>query len=172
MYAPSSQRCDFPHTNLVGRRMSTRLRLCAPLSMVHGSKTRAQFMGNERSANDADRRLGERIRVRRRELGMSQVRLGELLGVTFQQIQKYEKGVNRVAVSRLGDIALALEAPVSRFYEGLWPSRGMERSESSLEALLAKSGAVELVRLFAAIESDAVRRRVLELVRAVAADTA
>lgn len=76
-------------------------------------------MISERSATANDRRIGARVRARRLEIGMSQERLAELLGVTFQQVQKYEKGVNRIAASRLFDIAAALNLPVGAFYEGL-----------------------------------------------------
>ena len=66
-------------------------------------------MSDERAANAVDKKVGQRVRSRRLEIGMSQERLAELLGVTFQQVQKYEKGVNRIAVGRLLDIATALE---------------------------------------------------------------
>lgn len=76
-------------------------------------------MNDERAANAVDRKVGQKVRSRRLEIGMSQEKLAELLGVTFQQVQKYEKGVNRIAVSRLWDISVALEMPVSRFFEGV-----------------------------------------------------
>ena len=76
-------------------------------------------MNDERAANAVDRKIGQRVRSRRLEIGMSQERLAELLGVTFQQVQKYEKGVNRIAASRLYDIAAALDMPAARFFEGL-----------------------------------------------------
>ncbi len=76
-------------------------------------------MSDERAANAVDKRLGERVRARRLELGMSQERLAEILGVTFQQVQKYERGVNRIAASRLYDLSAALNIPVSKFFEGL-----------------------------------------------------
>ena len=78
-----------------------------------------ETMGDERSANVIDRKLGQCLRTRRLEIGMSQERLAELLGITFQQVQKYEKGVNRIAASRLWDISKAIELPVHRFFEGL-----------------------------------------------------
>jgi transcriptional regulator with XRE-family HTH domain len=74
---------------------------------------------DERRATATDAAIGKRIRARRLEIGMSQERLAELLGLTFQQVQKYEKGVNRVAASRLFDIAAALRAPLDYFFEGL-----------------------------------------------------
>ena len=71
-------------------------------------------MNDERAANAIDRKIGQRVRSRRLEIGMSQERLAELLGITFQQVQKYEKGVNRIAASRLFDISAALQQPVAQ----------------------------------------------------------
>lgn len=126
-------------------------------------------MGEERIAGAVDRKLGERVRARRLEIAMSQERLADLLGVTFQQVQKYEKGVNRIAASRLLDIATALETPITRFYEGLGPIRRGATGPRT-EDQLAKPGVAELVRLFATIEDQKVRRRILELVRAMAGE--
>jgi transcriptional regulator with XRE-family HTH domain len=128
-------------------------------------------VGDERAAGRVDRKLGERVRARRLEIAMSQEQLADLLGVTFQQVQKYEKGVNRIAASRLLDIAAALDTPIAAFYDGLGGLRRGAKAEPRSEDLLAKPGAVELLRLFVSIESDKVRRRVLELVRAMAADS-
>lgn len=80
-------------------------------------------MTEERAANAVDRKIGQKVRSRRLEIGMSQEKLAELIGVTFQQVQKYEKGVNRIAASRLFDISLALDLPVSRFFENLGVTR-------------------------------------------------
>ncbi len=76
-------------------------------------------MTDRRGANDVDKKIGQRVRSRRLEIGMSQERLADIIGVTFQQVQKYEKGVNRIAASRLFDISVALDLPVSRFFENL-----------------------------------------------------
>ncbi len=127
-------------------------------------------MSDERSAGAADRKLGERVRARRLEIGMSQERMAELVGVTFQQVQKYERGINRIAASRLLDIARALEWPVARFYEGLESPRRGSKSEPSMDDLLTQSGVPELVRLFTSIDSVKQRRRVLEQVREMAAE--
>ncbi len=102
---------------------------------------------------------------------MSQEKLAEILGVTFQQVQKYEKGVNRIAASRLFDIAGALEMPVSRFFEGLTSARvgGVaEEGESFIHDALATPEGAQLMSLFASIQSQKVRRRIVELVRALA----
>ena len=134
--------------------------------------TRDDRMTDERIANAVDRRLGQRVRTRRLEIGMSQEKLADLLGVTFQQVQKYEKGVNRIAASRLFDISSALDVPVSAFFEGLTPSRAAggvaeERADSFVHDVLATPEGLQLVSLFAAIDSAKVRRRVVDLVRAI-----
>jgi len=106
---------------------------------------------------------------------MSQEKLADLLGVTFQQVQKYEKGINRIAASRLFDIAGALEVPVSNFFEGLTSARAggvAEESEGFVHDVLATPEGLQLVALFSAIESPRVRRRVVELVRAIAEESA
>lgn len=129
-------------------------------------------MNDERAANAVDRKLGQRVRSRRLEIGMSQEKLAELLGVTFQQVQKYEKGVNRIAASRLFDIAAALDVPVARFFENIASARvaapgvAEGRREFVDDALATPEGA-QLLALFASIKSVKVRRRVVELVRAL-----
>jgi transcriptional regulator with XRE-family HTH domain len=127
-------------------------------------------MNDERAANAVDRKLGQRVRARRLEIGMSQERLAELLGVTFQQVQKYEKGVNRIAASRLFDISAALDVPVARFFEGLVGGRlegvADESTDYVGDALATPEGA-QLISLFASIKSQKVRRRVVELVKAL-----
>lgn len=131
-------------------------------------------MNDERAANAIDRKLGQRVRARRLEIGMSQERLAELLGVTFQQVQKYEKGVNRIAASRLFDIAAALDMPISRFFEGLGGRAGPGVSESAkdyIDDALATPEGAQLMALFASIKSVKVRRRVIELVKALTEET-
>ena len=130
-------------------------------------------MTDERAANAIDRRLGQRVRARRLEIAMSQERLAALLGVTFQQVQKYEKGVNRIAASRLFDIAEALDMPVARFFDGLSSGRSgrtAQTAKSQIEAALATAEGAELMSLFGAIKSAKVRRRVVDVVRAIAAE--
>jgi transcriptional regulator with XRE-family HTH domain len=133
-------------------------------------------MNDERSANAIDRRIGQRLKARRLEIGVSQEKLADLLGVTFQQIQKYEKGVNRVAASRLFDIAAALDVPIAHFFDGLTLSGQAGVAEDGLEDLvydtLATADGLELMRLYGAIRNPRVKRRVLELVRVMAEDAA
>jgi transcriptional regulator with XRE-family HTH domain len=132
-------------------------------------------MNDERAANAIDRKLGQRVRSRRLEIGMSQERLAEKLGVTFQQVQKYEKGVNRIAASRLYDIASALDQPVARFFEGLTGGRGAagvsEAAKDYIDDALATPEGAQLMALFASIKSQKVRRRVVELVKALTEET-
>jgi transcriptional regulator with XRE-family HTH domain len=106
---------------------------------------------------------------------MSQERLAELLGVTFQQVQKYEKGVNRIAASRLYDIASSLEMPAAKFFEGLTSGRASGVAESRqdyVEDALATPEGAQLMALFASIKSQKIRRRVVELVKALTEEEA
>ena len=123
-----------------------------------------------------DLHIGKRIRRRRRLMGITLEMLAGATGVRFQQIQKYEKGVNRVAASRLFDIAAALDMPVARFFEGLIGGRAAagvaEPKETYASDVLTTPEGAQLVALFASIESPRVRRRVVELVRALAEDAA
>ena len=116
----------------------------------------------KRSMNPIDAHVGARVRLRRMLIGMSQEKLGELLGVTFQQIQKYETGMNRISASRLWDIADALGVAISFFFEGL------DQSSSIVEEIdgdiLADKEALMLVRSYYAIP-EAQRRRLFDLAR-------
>ena len=126
-------------------------------------------MADERSTTTIDVRLGQRVRARRLEIDMSQERLADIIGVTFQQVQKYEKGVNRMAGSRLWDIANALEIPVARFFEDIGTRKETKTAtRDNTASVLATPEGAQLVALFAAIKSKAMRRRVVELVRALA----
>ncbi|KAF0183079.1 MAG: helix-turn-helix transcriptional regulator [Hyphomonadaceae bacterium] len=131
-------------------------------------------MSDERHANGVDKRIGQRVKQRRLELGMSQERLAELLGVTFQQIQKYEKGVNRVAASRLFELSSALGVALGYFFEGLTagePKAGVsEEGQDFVYDMLATPEGQQLLQIFGSIRSPRVRRRVVELVRALAED--
>jgi Predicted transcriptional regulators len=129
----------------------------------------------ERDApNPVDRHVGLRIRMRRKELGLSQERLAEMIGLTFQQVQKYERATNRVSASKLWEVARALNAPVSYFYEGLDDEipEMTDGASAALQAFLLSNDGAELARLFPRIRQPKVRRRILDLVRAMAEETA
>jgi len=123
----------------------------------------------EQGPNPIDRHVGLRIRMRRKELGLSQERLGEAVGLTFQQIQKYERAANRVSASKLWEISRALEAPIGYFYEGLEGADPVEapfRREGMQEFLMTADG-LELAVLFPRIPHPKLRRKLVELVRAL-----
>jgi transcriptional regulator with XRE-family HTH domain len=135
--------------------------------------------GNSRRANPIDKHVGERVRLRRMLLGMSQERLGEQLGLTFQQVQKYEKGVNRIGASRLFDLAHVLGVPIQFFYEempaslsGDLPAPGFADApgQGFVSEFLTSRDAVELSKAFARIQDPRVRRSIVELVRAIAGE--
>ena len=115
-----------------------------------------------------DKRIGTVVRARRLEIGMSQERLAELLRITFQQVQKYEKGINRIAASRLFDIARALEVPITRFFEA--GQRGRGGDGIAVEQALKRADVVELVKMYSSITSVKLRKRALEAVRTMARD--
>ena len=130
-------------------------------------------------ANEIDAHVGSRLRLRRLLLGISQEKLGAALGLTFQQIQKYERGANRVGASRLFDLSRALDVPVSYFFSDMpeetaavMPVRLAGRMSASREpsldadVLLSKETA-ELVRAYYGIANLEVRRRTLDFLRTV-----
>ena len=127
-----------------------------------------------KAPNPVDKYVGSRVRMRRIMLGMSQEKLGEALGLTFQQIQKYEKGTNRVGASRLQQISEVLQVPVSFLFDG-GPS-GIALSESSAESaspayiadFLATSEGLALTRAFTRIPGSKLRRSIVDLVEQIA----
>jgi transcriptional regulator with XRE-family HTH domain len=127
-----------------------------------------------RTPNPVDKHVGARIRERRKELGVSQERLAEHLGLTFQQVQKYERGANRVSASKLWEVAQALKVNVQFFYEhmiaaGGEPINGVaeESTEYRHDFIMTPEG-TELAKAFPRIADRRVRRQVLDLVRALA----
>ena len=118
--------------------------------------------------NPIDRHVGLRIRMRRKELGISQERLAESIGLTFQQVQKYERATNRVSASKLWEMAKALSTSVAYFYEGLGePATPGAPSEPMQDFLLSGEG-LELAQAFPRIRHPRLRRKILDLVRAMA----
>ncbi|MBV9249466.1 MAG: helix-turn-helix transcriptional regulator [Acetobacteraceae bacterium] len=128
-----------------------------------------------------DVHVGSRIRLRRTLLGMSQERLGESLGLTFQQVQKYERGVNRVGASRLFDLSRVLDVPISFFFDDMPDSlansfgvQGSRRSSASSEPMdnfvdetLNRRETLELVRAYYRITDPSVRKRVFDLIKSM-----
>ena len=129
---------------------------------------------NKKKPNPIDVHVGGRIRLRRNMLGMSQERLGEQLGITFQQVQKYEKGTNRVGASRLQAISSILEVPVAYFFENAPGSTATglaeEHQPNYVVDFLSSSEGLKLNRAFVRISDPKVRGRIIDLVRALADD--
>jgi transcriptional regulator with XRE-family HTH domain len=130
-------------------------------------------METDRSPNPVDLHVGARIRMRRKLLGISQERLADDLGLTFQQVQKYERGANRVSASKLYEIARSLKTSIAYFFEGLadpTTSDGGEgdNGEQSVHDFLMTAEGLELASVFPRVPQPRVRRRLLELVRSMA----
>ncbi len=132
------------------------------------------MIDNKKKPNPIDVHVGARIRLRRNMLGMSQERLGESLGITFQQIQKYEKGTNRVGASRLQAIARILSVPVAFFFEdapGREGAPGMAEEATDYVADIPNTAeGMQLNRAFVRISDPKVRRRILDLVKVLSAE--
>ena len=134
----------------------------------------------KRNANPIDVHVGNRVRMRRMLIGMSQEKLGEALGLTFQQVQKYEKGSNRVSASRLYQMGQILGVPVQFFYDDLpgnlagTAPQGFSDTgtEGVIMDFLSSSEGLQLNRAFSEIADAEVRRRVVDLVKAIAASRA
>jgi transcriptional regulator with XRE-family HTH domain len=129
------------------------------------SKKEAIGASMPKQTTDADRLVGLRITALRKARGLSQTALGNAVGVTFQQVQKYEKGQNRVGAGRLREIARLLEVPVSAFFED---ANNPESPQDDVFGFLNAPGAVELLRIYTQITDDQMRRDVLALVRSAA----
>jgi len=130
------------------------------------------FDAGDKTPNPVDTYVGGRIRMRRRALGMSQSELGDTFSLTFQQVQKYERGSNRVSASKLYEIARALKVPVSYFFEGLSdPSDATAYDnppDTTVHEFLTTNEGMELAAVFPKVKKPRLRRRILDLVRTMA----
>ena len=135
----------------------------------------------KKAPNPVDKHGGSRVRMRRMMLGMSQEKLGDALGLTFQQVQKYEKGTNRIGASRVQHISQILQVPVGFFFEGapdLEPhvngANGMAEAPSPgyVSDFLATSEGLALTRAFTRIKEARLRRRIVDLVEEIAEEHA
>ena len=136
----------------------------------------------EHRASPIDAHVGARVRLRRTLLGMSPEKLGDALGLTFQQVQKYERGVNRIGASRLFDLARLLDVPIGFFFDDLPPEMGGNSAVRSRPAYfglseaqdglddeqMSKRETLELVRAYYRITDPAVRKRVFDLIKSLA----
>lgn len=150
--------------------------------MKRKTKARARKAGRLPAGvpNPVDVHVGGRVRLRRTLLGMSQEKLGDSVGLTFQQIQKYERGANRVGASRLYELSRILDVPIAFFFddlsedlktgEGRYRAGMRDRGQQPLETdPMARRETLELVRAYYRITDPKVRKRVFELTKAVAA---
>ena len=123
-----------------------------------------------KAPNPVDKHVGTRVRMRRKMLDISQVKLGDALGLTFQQVQKYEKGTNRIGASRMQQIAQVLKVPVEFFFEGAPDAISMSASDisSSINDFISSTDGLRLVAAFMKIKDTDLRRRIVRLVDGIA----
>lgn len=130
-------------------------------------------MTTKKAPNPTDRHVGQRVRMRRIMIGMSQERLAQHLDLTFQQVQKYEKGTNRIGASRLQQIATALQAPIAFFFENApagqaQPGEAIPPAPTYINEFLASSDGLALTKAFMEIRNPAMRRQIVGLVEQIA----
>jgi transcriptional regulator with XRE-family HTH domain len=130
-----------------------------------------------KSFHPIDAHVGKRVRIRRKILSMSQTKLGDAIGLTFQQIQKYERGANRIGASRLFELSEVLDVPVSYFFDDLPAdiltlSRGQQEPKPMPSDPLQEPVSLELVRAYAKIENPVTRKSLFNLAKALAKHSA
>lgn len=133
----------------------------------------------KKSTGSIDKEIGSRVRMRRVSVGMSQEKLGDMLGLTFQQVQKYEKGTNRISASRLQAISDVFRVPPSFFFQdedAAMPSAGAVRETGDVSTFVSSKEGLDLNRAFLKIEDSGVRKSIIALATALskasAAETA
>jgi len=128
----------------------------------------------KKSTGSIDKEIGSRVRMRRVSIGMSQEKLGDMLGLTFQQVQKYEKGMNRISVARLVEIARILGVDIDFFFDGIKPGKGEAGFADSsapgyVADMMSTPEGLQLVRHFTGIKNAKVRKSIVQLVASLAA---
>jgi transcriptional regulator with XRE-family HTH domain len=128
----------------------------------------------KKSTGSIDKEIGGRVRMRRVSIGMSQEKLGDMLGLTFQQVQKYEKGMNRISVARLVEIARILGVDIDFFFDGIKPGKGEAGFADSsapgyVADMMSTPEGLQLVRHFTGIKNPKVRKSIVQLVASLAA---
>src|SRR5215467_2079030 len=132
-------------------------------------------IATKKALNPIDKHVGRRVRMRRMMLGMSQEKLGAALGLTFQQVQKYENGTNRMGASRLQQMSDILQVPVEFFFEGALNASephgsGSALSVAQIDEFVSDSNGLRLIGAFMRIDNAALRRRIVMLVQEIAGD--
>jgi transcriptional regulator with XRE-family HTH domain len=121
----------------------------------------------KKQANPIDIQVGNRVRIRRMLIGMSQEKLGDLLGLTFQQVQKYEKGVNRIGAGRLFEVSRILNVTIDFFYEGVSAAGQPESDGAPVMEFVSSGEGLQLALAFMKIKDAKVRKRMLDLVKSL-----
>ncbi len=121
-----------------------------------------------RKSTEADQRIAQKIRLLRQKQQVSQEQLAEVLGISFQQVQKYERGINRVSAGRLLEVAAALNVPIETFYEGVTVAKPDGAVPTSLDELKLTAEGLQLILAFTRIADDKKRKQILAFVRSVA----
>jgi transcriptional regulator with XRE-family HTH domain len=135
-------------------------------------------IATKKAPNSIDKHVGRGVRMRRKMLAMSQTQLAEALGLTYQQVQKYEDGTNRIGAGRLQQISDILQVPVAFFFEGApnasapHGSNGSALSMAQIDDFVSNSDGLRLIGAFMRIDNAAVRRRIVMLVQEIAGDDA
>jgi transcriptional regulator with XRE-family HTH domain len=143
------------------------------LSIISNGKKKSHGgIKNARSSGKYDIELGKRVRLRRVEMKISQSELADKLGVSFQQVQKYEKGVNRVGAARLQQVATALDVPVTFFFDDDGLGKRASDGKREVESLLFIDSAfsLRLLRAYASVKNQAVQRQFVSLIESIAAN--
>jgi transcriptional regulator with XRE-family HTH domain len=130
-------------------------------------------MAHKKAPDPTDKHVGNKVHMRRIKLGWSQQKLGDALCLTFQQVQKYEKGSNRISASRLQRISDILQVPIEYFFEGAPHAKGMIKTKvppsvSNLSEFVASSEGLALIKAFMGIQKPRLRRSIVDLVEAIA----
>jgi len=135
-------------------------------------------IATKKAPNPIDKHVGSRVRMRRMMLAMSQQKLADALGLTFQQVQKYERGANRMGASRLQQMSDILQVPVEFFFEGALNasaphgSDGSALSMAQIDDFVSDLDSLRLIRAFMRVDNAALRRRIVMLVQEIAGDDA
>lgn len=135
----------------------------------YGYEMREHQVRGRPKADALDQKIGDQVRTRRLLVGMTQEKLGDALGVSFQQVQKYEKGANRISASRLRQIAGALGVPVTHFYDAAGAGDGVVNGGAPDADPSRAAQGLRLTRAFTRIEDPMVRQRLIDLVESFAA---
>ena len=127
----------------------------------------------KKSTGSIDKEIGSRVRMRRISVGMSQEKLGDMLGLTFQQVQKYEKGTNRISVGRLVDIAKILGVDIHFFFNGIKsgkadPGFAEDETPPYISEVMSTPEGLQLIRTFTSIRNPKIRKSIVQLVTALA----